>query len=67
MLKDVKHPASGCFHESGRGQPFFDRREAAQKNHGLLRREGRAFMINAPTLGLNIDGCRNEFGMTVGD
>ena len=23
-------------------------------------------MINAPTLGLNIYGCRNEFGMTVG-
>ena len=24
-------------------------------------------MINAPTLGLNIYGCRNKFGMTVGE
>jgi hypothetical protein len=36
------------------------------KVHGLLSREGRAFMI-APALGLNIYGCRNKFGMTVGD
>lgn len=37
------------------------------KVHGLLSREGRAFMINAPALELNIYGCRNEFGMTVGE
>jgi len=36
------------------------------KVYGLLSREGRAFMI-APALGLNIYGCRNEFGMTARD
>ena len=36
------------------------------KVHGLLSREGRAFMIT-PALGLNIYRCRNKFGMTVGD
>jgi len=59
----IQH-ASDCFHESGRRQPFFDRREAAQKNHGLLSRKGKAFMIT-PALGFNIYRCRSKFGITV--
>ena len=49
---------------------FFTAKECPEKeffDYNTISLQGRAFMINAPTLGLNIYGCRNEFGMTARD